>query len=209
MNKLLDERLADMLREAANIGSGHAVKSLSILLGEPVTMQPVDLKVVLFQELMSEYGEKEEVMAASLLPFYGDLAGIVYLLFSQEDMNALAGSLIGRPVTMEELKKDPYLHSMLMELGNILSGAYISAIADFTSLDMQTGSPSAAVDMAVSLWNEGLTYMQEARNEVLFLESKWKSASLPGGTASGRFLFLPDAASYQVLVQRLEEKFYA
>lgn len=206
MNLTIDDRFEDMLKEAANIGSGRAVNSLSLLLGEPVSMKPVQLTVVSFQELISEYGDKEEVMAASLLPFSGDLKGIVYLLFSQDDINALAGSLIGRSVTMKELETDPYMHSMLMELGNILSGAYISALADFTSLNIQTAAPSAAVDMAVSLWNEGLTYTQETQNEVLFLESEWKSVSLPGGTASGRFLFLPDALSFQVLLRRLEEK---
>jgi chemotaxis protein CheY-P-specific phosphatase CheC len=49
----MDEMKRDVLREIANIGSGHAATALSALLGRPVTQSVPDVRLVALAEMPS------------------------------------------------------------------------------------------------------------------------------------------------------------
>ncbi|HEU5140250.1 MAG TPA: chemotaxis protein CheC [Bacillales bacterium] len=175
----------DILREAGNIGAGHAATSLSQLLGRKIEMEVPGARIASLTEVTEWIGGADQLVAAVFLRVGGDVTGGMFLVVTIEEASSLIQYLTGdSEVTLEN---EPGL-SALQEAGNILAGSYLSSLSDFTGLGMKASPPEVIMDMAGAILGSGLTETSRFGEHAILIEtsfSEWDEIK-------GRFLFLPD-----------------
>ncbi|PSL51211.1 chemotaxis protein CheC [Salsuginibacillus halophilus] len=194
----------DVLKEIGNIGAGNAATSLSQLLAQQIEMTVPSVRPIKFQEIPEAAGGAEQIVAATFLRILGDAPGSMFFIVPEEDAAPLVASMTG----MEHLTVDSELgSSALQELGNILSGSYLSALADFTRLNLQPSPPSLAVDMAGAVVEEGLFELSLASDHALIIDT----VIYEHGTETksrGQFFLLPDPDSFSTIFTSLGVGFH-
>jgi chemotaxis protein CheC len=187
----------DALRELANIGSGNAGTALSSLLGRAVDISvPNALALPLAEAVDSAggLGGVEQDATAVVLPVFGDLSGVVLLLFTPADVLTLTGLLGVEPGTEVG-------DSALGEVGNILGSSYVNSLAAMTGLEIEPGPPQTASDMLGALVaSVVLSQLDGASDTVLMLDS---ALQVEDENCSMSFLLVPAAGGVQVLLDRL------
>ncbi|MGY4689842.1 chemotaxis protein CheC [Salibacterium sp. K-3] len=194
----------DVLREAGNIGAGNAATALSQLLNKKIDLHVPSVRIVDFQEMQAIAGGEEEVVAAAFLRITGEAPGSMFFILQKEEAEELAYSLTGRDVDIIDDSFDELAASALRELGNILAGAYLSALADFTSVSMQPSVPSLAVDMAGAIISAGLLEISRKGDHAIVIDTVMEEAEKhQTDTVNGQFFLLPDPEAFDKIFQAL------
>src|SRR5690625_7461407 len=92
--------------------------------------------------------------------------------------------------------------SVLQESANILTGAYLSAISDFTNIKMATTVPFLSIDMAAATLVTGLVELSNVTDYAITIETTLADDASEGG-ASGQFLLIPDPPAIPKLIHDL------
>lgn len=184
---LLDEMTRDALREFGNIGAGHAATALSILLGGRVTMSVTDARLCPFGEIVSVVDGEETLVAAVFIRLQGEIPGNMFVLFTLPSVDRLLNRLIG-DIDVRDDYTDLEL-SAIAEVGNILSGAYVTAISDLCGISLNQSVPSVAIDMAAAVLDIGLMMSGNDNNEAILIST---AVGHGGQHIDGHFFMLPD-----------------
>src|SRR5690606_37550005 len=110
----------------ANIGAGHAATALSQLTGARIDVSVPNLQVTSRERIPQILGPEDQVVAAVLVHVLGDLTGRTVLVLPVASAARLAEILLRRDHGSIEAF-DELGESALMEVGNILSAAYMNA----------------------------------------------------------------------------------
>lgn len=195
----------DVLKEIGNIGAAHAATALSQLLHHKVDMRVPSVKLVSFEEMFDMAGGAEEVVVGIFLRIEGDLSGSMFFMLSIESANRFIQRLIGD--SSFDFSAPPFLEigiSAMQELGNILSGSYLSALSDFTNLKIQPTVPSLSVDMVGAMISFGLIEVSHYSDEVIVIDTQISEEGDVGSESiNGHFFLLPDPPSYFTIFQSL------
>lgn len=196
----IDEFQLDVLREISNIGAGNAATSLSKLLGVPVDMNVSRVMPLHFHEILEYVGGAENIVATVFLRIQGDISGNMFFVIETETAKKMIRGMLG---TIKDDEFSEMGFSVLQEIGNILSGSYLTALSDFTGLDLQPSVPSLAIDMAGALLGEGLMELGRSGDYAILIDAAIKirntleeSVVENGG---GHFFLLPDPESFEKL----------
>jgi chemotaxis protein CheC len=191
----------DALREVANIGAGHAATALSQMTGSRIMISVPVLRVVPLASLAVEVADPTGPVVAIQMAMLGDLAGRTLLVFPHATALALSAHLTRRPAEHGALT--PLGESALKETGNILSGAYLSALSEFLGMVLLNSPPVLDMDIAVALApldapSDGSlpAYALCVESEIMLTE--------PGAHTRGYFLLLPDTASLRAILRAIQ-----
>lgn len=182
----------DILREIGNIGAGNAVTSMSKIINKRIDMQLPSVKIVSFDELMELIGGPEEVIVAMLFQIHGEAKGTVYFILSIEEAESLV-SEISSDVTLDLFSNEEpneFAISILKEVGNIMTGSYLSALSDFININMQSSIPYLGVDMAGSILTAGLFELSNVSDFAIIIDTELNDGESNG--VRGHFLLLPE-----------------
>lgn len=189
----------DALREVANIGAGHAATALSQMTGQTIMISVPQINVAPLHEVPNQIAGPEEPVAAVLMKMMGDLTGLTLLVFPKATGLKVAGLMMRRPPAAEmgEIEQ-----SAIKEAGNILSAAYMNALAEFMGMILLPSPPSLAIDMSDAVLTS--TYLEVANGEdyVFCVESEFYLQEM-GERLRGFFLLLPDAQSLQAILKAI------
>jgi Chemotaxis protein CheC, inhibitor of MCP methylation len=72
----LDNMRTDILREVANIGTGHAANALGMLLGKTIIQSVPNVKLIHISEMPDVLGGAEKVVVSGMLHIYGRYIGV-------------------------------------------------------------------------------------------------------------------------------------
>ena len=183
----------DALRELANIGSGNASGALSSLLGRPVDISVPSAQAVSFADAVEATRDPETEITGIVLGIAGDLDGVVLLLVSPADADALCSMLGVEPGS-------EYAPSALGEVGNIVGSSYINALAEMTGMAIEPTPPATATDMLGALVASVLAQQAHAGDVALMLDS---NLVVEGEDCSVAFLLVPDQGGVETLLSRL------
>jgi chemotaxis protein CheC len=188
----------DALREVANIGAGHAATALSQMVGQTIMISVPTINVARLEDVPPQVGEPDQPVAAVLMHMLGDLTGRTLLVFPRRTAVRLAELLLHRvspPDDFSEMQQ-----SAIKEAGNILSSAYMNALADFMGMMLLPSPPSLAVDMSNAVLTT--TYLQFGTDKdyVFCVESEFLMNDTDE-KLRGFFLLLPDPASLQAILK--------
>lgn len=194
----------DVLKEAGNIGAGNAATSLSQLLNKKIDMKVPSVRIAGFQELQALAGGEETIVAATFLRITGEAPGSMFLILQKEEAEELSYYLTGKKVDIAKRTFDELAGSALQELGNILAGSYLSALSDFTSINMQPSVPSLAVDMAGAVMGSGLIEISQSGDYAIVIDTIMEETE--GSTSSavtGQIFLFPDPEAFIKIFEAL------
>lgn len=195
----------DVLKEIGNIGASHAATSLSLLLNRKIEMFVPKVTLVSFDEMFDLAGGAERIVAGIFLRIQGDLSGSMFFVLPINSANQFIRRLIEDETF--DFHAVPILEmgiSAMQELGNILSGSYLSALSDFTGLKIHPTVPSLSVDMVGAIVSFGLIEISHYCDEVIVIETRIEEEGEVGqSSVDGYFFLLPDPESYITIFRSL------
>ncbi|MED4037837.1 chemotaxis protein CheC [Niallia taxi] len=197
----------DILREIGNIGAGNAATALSKLLNKKIDMKVPNVEIVSFDEMMDMAGGSDNIVAGVFLRIEGDAPGSMFFMLPIEQATNFIRDMIGDETAQLSEPYDELSLSALQELGNILSGSYLSALSDFTNLSLYPSVPALAIDMVGAIVSYGLIELSQVSDYAIVINTALneddKSLS---ETVKGHFFLLPDPDSFHTLFESLGVK---
>lgn len=193
----------DVLKEIGNIGAAHAATSLSKLLNKRIDMHVPAVRLVEFDEVMELAGGAEKEVVSVFLRIEGEAPGSMFFILSPEQGEAFVERMTGIKVQGFD-EPDELAVSALQELGNILSGSYLTALSDFTQLDIYPSVPSLSIDMVGALLTFGLIELSQVSDQAIVIETSLSDCENDQVEAiEGHFFLFPDPKSYYPLFKSL------
>lgn len=192
----------DVLKELGNIGAGNATTALSKLINAKIDMRVPKVNLLGFSELASAMGKEEDIMVGILLLLEGDIDGMMMFLLEVDSARALVNSLMGKTndnVDSNDINFDEMEYSALREIGNIITGSYLSALSDLTRLTIVSSVPSLQIDMAEAILSIPAIEFSKIGDKVLLIQTQFDDDS----KISGYFVLVPELDSYDKILSSL------
>ncbi|HZK57642.1 MAG TPA: chemotaxis protein CheC [Clostridia bacterium] len=188
----------DVLQEIGNIGAGNAVTALASMINKKVDMDVPSVKILDFRDVSTILGGEEIVVSGVYFGITGDIEGNIMFLLDIKSAKTLINILMDRDNKTETL--DEMDKSALQEIGNILSGAYISSLSSLTGLDIKISVPLLCIDMAGAILSVPAIQFGHAGDKVLLVETVLQDGD---NTVTGNFLLIPETDSFPTLLNSL------
>ncbi|HXY69775.1 MAG TPA: chemotaxis protein CheC, partial [Gemmatimonadales bacterium] len=181
-----------------NIGAGHAATALSQMTNRRIMISVPQITVTRLEDVAGVLGEPQ-VVAAILLHMMGDLTGRTLLIFPEPAARRLCDLLLRRaPGTTTEF--GAIEQSSLKEAGNILCGAFMSALSSFMGMMLLPSVPSLLVDLSSAVITSAYLDFGSERDYVLCVETEFQFEA-EAESLRGHFLLVPDLASLRAILQ--------
>ena len=195
----LDNMNFDVLTEIGNIGAGNAVTALSQMINAKVDMYVPQVKMLTFQQVANVIGGEETLVAGIMLSLEGDIEGSMLFMLGSEDAHRLVEQLLGMKPQADDTFSEMEM-SALMELGNIITGAYLSAISKMTNLTISPSVPYLSVDMAGAILSVPAIEFGKLGDQALLIESRFRDMDVD---IRGYFIMIPTLDSYDSIMRAL------
>ena len=189
----------DCLQEMGNIGSGNAASSLSAMLGKSVTMHVPKISVLDYQAVIDVMGGPEKIITAILVTFKGDIKGMMIFLLENAFAEIVVNTFMGKQ-NIDVVRMDEADSSAVKEMGNIMAGAYLSALAAMAEFTIQMDPPSMSVDMMGAVMNAPMVTLDEVGDKVLFIDEGFK---IENTEINANIILVPEMESLDILMKKL------
>jgi chemotaxis protein CheC len=135
----LTEMQKSALTEAANIGSGHAARVLSEIMGRKVMIKIPSIEILTFEELSLGMKSKGDLIGAGI-SVNGDIQASLTFVMKKAIAGFLCNMLMHKKESTSELSSERE-RSAIAEIGNIITSSYMSAISQLTGLSAAISTP--------------------------------------------------------------------
>ncbi len=200
-NEGMDNFEFDVLTEIGNIGAGNATTALSQLINTRIDMNVPRVKMLTFAELAQVIGGEETLVAGILLSLEGDIQGSLLFILESDAARVLVQKLVGLTSGLDSDTFTEIEISALQEIGNIITGAYLSAISSLTKLTISVSVPSLALDMAGAILSVPAIEFGKLGDKALLIESHFNDLDVMD--ISGYFILIPTMESYTRILESL------
>lgn len=192
----------DVLKELGNIGAGNATTALSSMINAKVDMKVPHVDLLTFEQLHEIIGGAETNVAGILVTLEGDVDGMMMFILRTESAWGLIDILFGREPgsTDPNTPLDEMSMSALKEIGNIISGAYISSLSQLTKLTIVQSIPYLSVDMAGAILSVPAIEFGKLGDRALLIESQFLEDD---NDVTGYFILTPTLESYNRILTSL------
>lgn len=201
LNELNDIQY-DVLREIGNIGAGNATTALSQMLNQKMDMSVPKVALIPFNHISEIMGDEDQTVVGILLGFEGDVHGMMMFLFDTKSAHHLVNTLMMQDVENGVEAGSEFSEmemSALNEIGNIVSGSYLTAISKLTNLKMISTVPEMTIDMIGALLSVPASEFGKYGDKLLLIQSQFGEMDF----VNGYFLMIPELESYDVLLDSL------
>ena len=198
----LEESQFDVLKEIGNIGAGNATTALATMLNIKVDMSVPNVALLPFDNISSFIGSEEQTVVGILLEIQGDIDGMMMFLFDMKSAHHLVNSLMMRDVHQDENGMADFSEmemSALNEIGNIVSGSYLSALSGLTGMKMVSSVPALSIDMLGALLSVPAIEFGKYGDKLLMIQSEFGEDDF----VTGYFLLIPELESYDKILTSL------
>lgn len=189
----------DCLQEMGNIGSGNAASSLSAMLGKTVTMHVPKISVLDYQAVIDVMGGPEKIITAILVTFKGDIKGMMIFLLENSFAEIVVNTFMGKQ-NIDVIRMDEADSSAVKEMGNIMAGAYLSALAAMAEFTIEMDPPSMSIDMMGAVMNAPMISLDEVGDKVLFIDEGFK---IENTEINANIILVPEMESLDILMKKL------
>ncbi|MFC5558082.1 chemotaxis protein CheC [Ureibacillus thermophilus] len=193
----------DILKEIGNIGAAHAATALSNLLNKKIEMRVPKAEMITFNEMVEMMGGAERVVVGIYLRIEGDLEGSMFFILPIEQANRFIQHLIHEEHFDFRTNASDLGMSAMQEMGNILSGSYLSAMSDFLNLNIYPTVPGLSIDMFGAIISIGLIEISQVSDYVIMIDTSILEEGLENTEMKGHFLLLPSPESFDVIFKAL------
>jgi chemotaxis protein CheC len=198
--RALDQLQLDALREAANIGAGHAATALSQITNRTIMVQVPEVRVLPLESVGAMLGDPGEVVCAVIMKVLGDVTGRTVQVFPASTATRLTSLLLRTPEQLLPEEFGTLEHSAIKEIGNILVAAYLNALGQLTNLKLTMSAPAFAIDMAAAVLTTSYLNFGAVEDHVIAVNTH---LGLDGAALPAHFLLIPDEPSLRDLLKAL------
>src|SRR3954466_5719008 len=168
---LLSTARLDALREVANIGAGHAATALSTLTATRIMISVPMVNIVPPGDFIPEIAPGVEVVAVQMA-MTGDISGQTVFVLA-----VTAGLRLAERMLRRARGSSPSLgkleQSALNEAGNILAGAYLTALSEFLGMRLMLSPPSLATGDTAQVLDAFGDRHPQAESPILCVETEF------------------------------------
>ena len=195
----MDDMQLDVLREIGNIGAGNATTALAKLVNAKIDMKVPKVALVDFPNLATTIGNEEDLMVAVLVTLSGDIKGMMMFMMDKKSTIFLIGQMMaGSGMEVGEDCGDMEM-SVISELGNIISGSYLTALSSLLNMSIDMSIPYTAVDMAAAIISVPAIEFGKVGDEVLLIQTDFGDDF----DVNGYFILIPELESYGRILSAL------
>lgn len=188
----------DVLREIGNIGAGNATTALAQLLNTKVDMLCPKVSLLDFSEIGEAMGGEEQIMAGIYQVVEGDISGSIMFLLEKSSARELVGRLMGTEVD-KSADFDEMELSALKEIGNIITGSYLSSLSTLTNLKIISSIPDVSIDMCGAILSVPAIEFGTLGDKILLIATEFTDDV----KLEGYFILVPDLESYDKILTSL------
>ena len=188
----------DVLREIGNIGAGNATTALATMIGTKVDMRVPKVGLMEFKEIGAEMGGEETIMAGIYQQIRGDISGSIMFLLEEKSARGLVSKIMG----VESNSSEPFNEmeiSALQEIGNIITGSYLSSLSTLTNMTIDASVPSLCIDMCEAILSVPAIEFAELGDKMLLIKTEFSDDV----KLEGYFILVPDLTSYEKILTSL------
>ena len=188
----------DVLKEIGNIGAGNATTAIASMLQVKLDMNVPKVQLLTFPELGSAIGDEEDQVVSIFLEVGSDISGSMMFILTLESAKFLVNKLMYRdentPVLFDEMEL-----SALKEIGNIITGSYLNALASMTGLTITPSIPYISIDMAAAILSVPAIEFGQYGDHALLIQTEFGDNVM----IDGYFILLPELESYSKILGAL------
>lgn len=192
----------DVLREIGNIGAGNAMTALSQLLQCKVDMTVPQVKLLEFKEVGQMMGGEEQIMLGVYLAVEGDITGSIMFLVERGSAKHLVNKMLQSMGMGAASEGDDFSEmelSVMQEISNIITGAYLNSLSTLTNLKIFPSVPSLCLDMAGAILSVPAIEFGALGDNILLIQSQFYDDI----EIDGYFILIPDLESYSKILKSL------
>jgi chemotaxis protein CheC len=190
----LNDLQRDALKEVGNIGAGHAATALSQLLNTTVKLSEPTIDVLKFRDLSSRVGYADRTVAALHMYVRGEAPGQMVVLFDRAQALEFVNVFIKRVIGDIQIF-DSIVDSTLKELGNIIAGAYLTALISLMGINLLPSVPTLSYGTIQAAFRTLMSILPD--QDVFLIESQFLDDNR---AVSGQFILIPETGSLEPLL---------
>jgi chemotaxis protein CheC len=190
----------EILLELGSIGAGNAATSLSEIFQEPILIEVPKIHTLPPQLVPNFYNKHETPTTAIYMQLRGEADCDILLLFENEEAKKIAAMMTMAPSPDDV---DPEMEaSAIEELGNIVIGSFLSALSDFTSVNLVPNPPQRVVDSFDAILDCFLIKQTMVSDLAMIFDTHFKRAD---GNISGILMMFPSNQLQDMLTEKAKE----
>ena len=191
----------DVLKELGNIGAGNATTALAQLINKKVQIGVPQVRLLEFNEISSVIGSEENVMAGILIMLSGEINGMMMFLMYPEVARSMINVLMCDNSDSTDFNDIEI--SAVMEVGNIIAGAYLRSLSELTGLTIDVSVPMLQIDMAGAILSVPAIEFSKIGDKVLLIETEFDDENDKKDTITGYYILVPELDSYEKILESL------
>jgi len=168
-------------------------------MGDTIMMSVPELQIIDVNSMTTILGGPENEMVGILVTMNSDVRGMLLFLLEKDFVCLLLNVLLNKSINdftdISEMDM-----SVIMEIGNVLAGSYVSAIATMTDLDIRLSTPQVAIDMVGAILNYPAAYFGVMDDNLLFIEENFLSEE---NIIRSHLLIMPEPDSLSLIFESL------
>lgn len=198
----LSEFEFNVMKKIGAEGATNAAEALSVMMEKRIGMGVPFIKVLPLTEVPDAMGGAEKVVAGIFLTSEGPAPCNILFIFPIESAKTLAGHLVECSYAENE-EIDFMGRSALSEVGNVVSGAYLKSLSDFTEMEFIPSVPALAIDMAGAVLDAVLARVGMTDDVAVLMETVFSEIEQ---NVIGHFFLLPEAGSLDKILESIGVK---
>lgn len=189
----------DVLREIGNIGTGNAATALAAMLARPVNIEVPTINILDYSTVVENLGGPENMIVGMLFALKCDVSGMMMFLLQRDFAHMVLNTLLG--VELHSFTEiDEMGTSAMQEIGNIMAGSYVNAIAQLTGMTIDISVPDICIDMAGAILSVPAIHFADISDKIIFIEDRFESADV---SAASQILLIPEVDSLNQIMTNL------
>ena len=198
MNKL-DEMQLSVLTEIGTSGSGTAATALSTLLNTFVDIVSPNIHLLDFEDVSQYLGGPDNFALGLTITLEGDIQGMMLQIIQKEFAEKLINTFYEKEIsTLHDITEMDL--SVVREMGNITTAAYINSIAQMTSTFINITPPEDHIDTIGNILSIPSNKFTSLGKKVLFID---ESFCISGTQIKGSMILILEYSSMNTLFQKL------
>ncbi len=188
----------DVLKEIGNIGAGNATTALAKMLDMKIDMKVPNVQLLEFKDLAAVISSEDEPVMGILLEVESDIAGSMMFFLELDSAHYLVNKLMMKDLDSRDEFNEMEL-SALKEIGNIISGSYLSALSSLTNMTITSSIPYLCIDMAGAILSVPAIEFGKYGDKALLIQTEFGDEV----RINGYFILLPELDSYEKILNSL------
>jgi chemotaxis protein CheC len=184
----------DILTEIGSIGAGNATVALSKIINEPITIEVPKMHLAPPHLVPKIYNMHDKTVTAVFMQLRGKADCDIMLILEAKEALKMANTMIHEAYYDEEIKI-----SAIEELGSIMICSFLTAMGNFTGIELIPTPPQVITDNFDAII-DGLLVKQALCSDVAAIfDARFKREN---STAEGLLMTFPSAALRKTMTRK-------